>query len=307
MNLRQLPESLIVIGGRSIALELGQTFARFGTRVTILQRSETIIPDHEPEIAEALTEYLRSEGVEIIPGVTILSIIDAGEKIVKAQVNGASREFRAEHVLMAVGRSPNTDDMGLSEAGVELDERGFIKVDLQMRTSNKCIFAAGDVTTLPKFIYVAAASGGIAAENALKSTSTEIDLSALPAIIFTSPQVATVGLTEDQARDAKHDVRVSVLPLKYVPRALAARDVRGLIKLVADVKSGQLLGAQVLAEAAGEIIQIASMAILMGTKYGFTVTDLQHMLFPYLVQAEGIKLAALAFDKDVSKLSCCAG
>ncbi|MHA1136725.1 MAG: mercury(II) reductase [Candidatus Thorarchaeota archaeon] len=307
MDLEYFPKSLIVIGGRSIALELGQTFARFGTKVTILQRSKTIIPDHEPEIAKALTEYLRAEDIEIFTGIKILSIADTGEKVVKVEVDGKPREFRAEEILMAVGRSPNTDDMGLSEAGVELNEHGFIKVDSQMRTSNKSVFAAGDVTTLPKFVYVAAASGGIASENALKNTNNVIDLSTMPAIIFTSPQIATVGMTEIQAKETGHEVRVSALPLKYVPRALAARDVRGLIKLVADVESGQLLGTQVLAEDAGEIIQTAAMAIYSGKKYGFTVTDLQKMIFPYLVQVEGIKLAALAFDKDVSKLSCCAG
>jgi mercuric reductase len=307
MDTNQLPKSLIVIGGRSVALELGQAFSRFGTKVTILQRSNSIIPAHEPEIGEALTGYLEGEGIEIVTSVKVLSIHDSGEKIVGAQVGGERREFSAEQVLMAVGRTPNTEDLGLSEAHVELDEHGFIKVDSQMRTSNEHVFAAGDVTILPKFVYVAAASGGIAAENALKSAGRELDLATMPGIIFTSPQVATVGLTENQAKDAGYEVKVSVLPLEYVPRALAAHDVRGLIKLIADVKSNRLLGAHVLAEEAGEVIQTAVMAILMGQKYGFTVSDLQSMLFPYLVQVEGLKLAALAFDKDISKLSCCAG
>ncbi|MFQ5831406.1 MAG: mercury(II) reductase [Candidatus Thorarchaeota archaeon] len=306
MEINQLPKSLIVIGGRSVALELGQAFSRFGTKVTILQRSNTIIPAHEPEIAEALMGYLEEEGIEIITNVRVLSIADSGEKIVTAQVNGDTREFKAEHVLMAVGRKPNTEDMGLSEANVELDEHGFIKVDSQMRTSNEHVFAAGDVAILPKFVYVAAASGGLAAENALRNKRKELDLSIMPGIIFTSPQVAVVGLTEDKAKDAGYEVKVSILPLEYVPRALAAHDVRGLIKLVADAESNCLLGAHVLAEDAGEIIQTAVMAILMGQKYGFTVSDFQSLLFPYLVQVEGLKLAALAFYKDVSKLSCCA-
>lgn len=307
MDIEKLPESLIIIGGRTIALELGQAFSRFGTKVTILQRSDTLIPDNEPEIIEALTEYLRDEGMEIVTGVKVLSITDNKGKMVRVSVEDNVREYRAEAVFMAVGRTPNTSGMGLSEVGVELDVLGFIKVNPQMGTSNSSIFAAGDVTTLPKFVYVAAAAGGIAAENALKGTSREIDLSAMPTVMFTSPQIGTVGLTESKARDAGYDVRVSILPLKYVPRALAARDLRGLIKLVADKKSNLLLGAQVLAEDGGEIIQTAAMAIHMGRKYGFTITDLQQMLFPYLTQVEGIKLAALAFDKDVAKLSCCAG
>jgi len=307
MDMEQLPESLVIIGGRSIALELGQAFSRFGTRVTILQRSDTIIPAHEPETAEALASYPEEEGIEIATGVKVLSIADTGDKVIIAQVDGQMKEFRAEQVLMAVGRTPNTEDMGLSEAGVELDENGFIKVDSQIWTSNNSVFAAGDVTILPKFVYVVAASGGLAAENALKNTGKELDLSTMSGIIFTSPQVATVGLTEEKAKDAGYEVRVSLLPLKYVPRALVAHDIRGLIKLIADAKSNRLLGAHILSEDAGEIIQTVAMAALMGRKYGFTVTDLQSLLFPYLVQVEGIKLAALGFDKDVSMLSCCAG
>ncbi|MDF1541042.1 MAG: mercury(II) reductase [Candidatus Thorarchaeota archaeon] len=307
MDVETLPESLIIIGGRSIALELGQAFLRFGTKVTILQRSETIIPDNEPEVIEALTEYLTAEGMRIITGVEVKSVTGEAEKTVTVQKEGTTQEYHASEILMAVGVAPNTDDMGLHDAGVELDESGFIKIDSQMRTSNQSIFAAGDVTTMPKFVYVAAAAGGIAAENALKNSSKKLDLSVMPSVLFSSPQIGAVGMLESEAKRAGYDIKVSILPLKYVPRALVAHDVRGLIKLVADKKSNILLGAQVLAEEAGEIIQTAAMAVLMGQKYGFTVTDLQQMLFPYLVQVEGIKLASLAFDKDVTKLSCCAG
>ncbi|MHA1769525.1 MAG: mercury(II) reductase [Candidatus Thorarchaeota archaeon] len=307
MELDRLPKSLLVIGGRSIALELGQALSRFGTKVTILQRSNTVIPAHEPEIAEALAGYLREEGLDIVTGVSVVSISGSDRKRVVAEVDGERREFTAEQILMAVGRTPNTQNMGLEDAGVELDENGFIRVDSQMRTSNEKVLAAGDVTTLPKFVYVAAASGSIASENALTASARELDLTALPGIIFTSPQVATVGLTEAEAKAAGHNVTVSLLPFKHVPRAIVAHDIRGLIKLVADVESNVLLGAHVLAEEAGEVIQTAAMAIRMGAEHGFTVSDLQRMLFPYLVQVEGLKLAALAFDKDVSKLSCCAG
>jgi len=299
---------LIVIGGRAIALELGQTFARFGTQVTILQRSPRLIPEHEPEIAEALADYLRGEGLTVHTGVRPLAIRQEGdEKVITAEVGGERREFRAEQVLMAVGRTPRTAGLGLDEAGVKLDAGGFIVVNEFMQTSNPRIYAAGDVTQQPKLVYVAAAGGGIAAANALDGNHKRLDLTVLPDVIFTDPQVATVGLTEAQALARGYDVKTTTLPLAYVPRALAARDTRGLIKLVADRGSDRLLGAHVLAAEAGEVIQTAALAVRMGLRYGFTVSDLREMLFPYLVQVEGLKLAAQTFDKDVAQLSCCAG
>ncbi|MFQ5630844.1 MAG: mercury(II) reductase [bacterium] len=318
MEIEKLPESLIVIGGRAVALELGQAFARFGTKVTVLQRSERLLPEHEPEIGEALANYLRAEGIDVETGSTPQAIREEnGAKIITAKVRGEprgmfiqrgeQREFRAEHVFMAVGRRPNTKEMGLEKAGVELDEKGFIIVDAHLQTGNPKIYAAGDVTTLPEFVYVAAAAGGIAAENALNGNSQKLDLAILPAVIFTDPQIATVGLTEAQAREKGCDVKISNLPLEYVPRALAARNTRGFIKLVADRDTDRLLGAHVLASEGGEIIQTAALAIKFGREHGFTVAALRNMLFPYLTQVEGIKLAAQTFEKDVAMLSCCAG
>ncbi len=308
MALEEQPYSLLVIGGRAIALELGQTFARLGTRVTILQRSPLILPDHEPELSGALTGYLMDEGITIHTGIKPVAIRQEGdEKVVVAEVGGETREFRAQHVLMATGRTPNTRNLGLEDAGVEVDEQGFIIVNAYMQTNNPQVYAAGDVTNGPKLVYVAAAGGGIAAENALEGNHKRLDLTVLPRVVFTDPQVATVGLTEAEARTAGYDVVVSSLPLSYVPRALAARDTRGLIKLVADRASDRLLGAHVLAAEGGEVIQTAALAVKMGLEYGFTLTALREMLFPYLTQVEGLKLAALAFEKDVSQLSCCAG
>jgi mercuric reductase len=302
------PESLIVIGGRAIALELGQALARLGTKVTILQRSSRLLPEVEPEVAAALMDYLHEEGITIHTGVVPEAIRREGnEKILKAAIDGKRAEFRAEEVLMAVGRVPNSRGMGLEEAGIKLDHDGFVIVDDRMRTSNARVFAAGDVTTFPKLVYVAAAAGGVAAENALNGGDKRLDLSVLPDVIFTDPQVATVGLTEVRAREQGYEVKVANLPLAYVPRALAARDTRGLIKLIADKSSDRLLGAHILAAEGGEVIQTAALAVRFGKEHGFTVSDLRGMLFPYLVQAEGLKLAAQTFDKDVSQLSCCAG
>ncbi len=304
MNLETLPASMIVLGGRSIAIELGQAFARFGTQVTILQRSARLIPQHEPEISEALADALRAEGLAVHTGVKVLGLQeDGGEKIVVAEIKGEPTRFRAEQILMATGRTPNSNAMGLEEAGIKLDSHGFVVVDDHMQTTKPGVYAVGDVTTLPKFVYTAAAAGGVAADNALGIADRKMDLTGMPAVIFSDPGVATVGLTERAARRQGYAVQTSILPMSYVPRALAARNTQGLIKLVADASSDQLLGAHILAPEAGEMIQVPAMAI----RFGITVSALRDSLFPYLTNVEGIKLAALAFSKDPAMLSCCAG
>jgi pyruvate/2-oxoglutarate dehydrogenase complex dihydrolipoamide dehydrogenase (E3) component len=217
--------------------------------------------------------------------------------------NGKNEMLEAEQVLVTTGRRPNTQGMGLKEAGVDLLPNGGIKVDDRMRTTRPATYAAGDVIGRDQFVYMAAYGAKIAAENALNGDSKRYDTAVMPAIVFTDPQVASVGLTEAQARQQSLRVRSSVLPLEYVPRALAARDTRGLIKLIADAGNGKLVGAHILAPEGADSIQTAALAI----KCGLTVRQLADTIFPYLTTVEGLKLAAQTFAKDVAKLSCCAG
>jgi mercuric reductase len=303
MELEELPESLIILGGRAIALELGQTMARLGVRVLILQRSTRLVPDHEPEIGRAIKDYLEQEGIGIITGVQVESLSrDGDSRTVHARVMGQEMEFKAERVFMALGRRANTDGMGLEHVNVGLDTNGAIVVDEFQQSSNSAIYASGDVTNNPEYVYVAASGGSIAAQNALTDTQKAFDLSTVPGVIFTDLQIATVGLTEAQARQEGYEVKTSTLHLEHVARAQAARDTRGFIKLVADEGTDRLLGAHIIAAEAGEVIQTATLAI----KFGLKVSDLTDTLFPYLTQVEGLKLAALAFEKDVALLSCCA-
>jgi mercuric reductase len=303
MDLAELPESLIILGGRAVALELGQTMARLGVNVLMLQRSTRLIPDHEPEIGRAIQDYLEREGMGVITGVQVERLSRQGNtRIVHARVMGQQREFRADQIFMALGREANTKGLGLERVGVETDKDGFITVNPYQQTTNPKIFAVGDVTTNPELVYVAAAAGGIAAQNALIGAQKPLDLSALPQVVFTDPQIATVGLTEQQARKAGYEIRTSTVTLDHVPRALAARDTRGLIKIVAETGTGRILGVHVIAAEGGEVIQTATLAV----KFGMTIDDMTSTLFPYLTQVEGLKLAALTFDKDVTMLSCCA-
>lgn len=207
-----------------------------------------------------------------------------------------------DRLLVATGRAPNTAGMGLEVVGVKLNASGTIVVDDRLRTSAENVFAGGDCTTNPAYVYVAAAAGTRAAANMLGGDEA-LDLSVVPAVVFTDPQVATVGLSEVEAQDKGYQVETRVLTLDNVPRALANFDTRGFIKLVADKETGRLLGVQAVTAEAGELIQTAALAI----RARMTVKELASQFFPYLTMVEGLKLTAQTFTKDVKQLSCCAG
>ncbi len=303
LDLQKLPRSLLVIGGGYVGAELAQLFARTGVKVTLVCRSR-LLPQAEPEIGAALTSYFEDEGIDVVAGITYRTIrrTEDGVALTVAR-DGQTITIEADQVLIATARTPNIEGLGLAEHGIVVSQSGGIVVDDRMRTTKAGIYAAGDVTGRDQFVYMAAYGAKLAAKNALNGDSLRYDNSAMPAIVFTDPQLASVGLTEAAARRTGHIVRVSTIGLDQVPRALAARDTRGLIKLVADGGSGRLLGAHVLAPEGADSIQTAAIAI----RQGLTIDDLADTIFPYLTTVEGLKLAALSFEKDVAKLSCCAG
>jgi mercuric reductase len=208
----------------------------------------------------------------------------------------------AEQLLVATGRRPNTRGMGLEEAGIKLGERGEVIVNERLQTSLPDVYAAGDVTGRDMFVYVAAYGGQLAAENALAEAGRVYDAGYIPRVTFTDPQVASAGLTESQARQQGYEIKVSSLPMKQVPRAQAARDRSGLVKLVVNTANDRILGAHVLAPEAGEMIQVAVLAI----RFGITAQQVRETMFLYLTNAEALKLAVLGLEKDVNLLSCCA-
>lgn len=294
----ELPQHLIVLGSSIVALELGQAFLRLGSRVTLLARG-TLLTREDPAIGQALAQAFRDEGMRVLEHAQLRSVAYDGARF---RVATASGQMEGDRLLVATGRSPNTESLGLEAAGVATDARGAIEVDDRLRTSAEGVYAAGDCTERPQFVYVAAAAGTRAADNMLGGDSA-LDLSAMPAVIFTDPQVASVGLDEPGARKRGVGIETRTLSLENVSRALANFDTRGFVKLVAEAGSGRLLGAQIVAHAGGEIIQIAALAI----RNRMTVHALAAELFPYLTMAEGIKLCAQSFSRDVKKLSCCAG
>lgn len=303
LELEELPERLLVIGAGFIGAEIAQLFARAGVKVTIVSRNG-LLPQAEPEISEALTRYFRDEGITIISGIAYERIeLVNGTIRLHILADGKPSTILADKVLVATGRTANTESLNLAFAGIETNANNSIKVDPQMRTTRESIYAAGDVTGRDQFVYMAAYGAKIAAKNCMNGNSLSYDNSTMPAVVFTDPQVASVGFTEAEARCQGFEVKTSILMLDNVPRALAARDTRGLIKLIAESKTGKLIGAHILAPEGSDSIQTAVVAI----KAGMTYQDIGSMIFPYLTTVEGLKLAAQTFDKDVKMLSCCAG
>lgn len=293
-----IPEHLVVIGSSVVAVEIAQAYRRLGSRVTVLARTR-LLSREDPALGQGLTAAFEREGIRVLPGTNVQRIDYANDNYSIA-IDGES--IAADALLVASGRTANTVGLNLEKAGVETTDSGAVIVDDHMRTSARNIYAAGDCTTQPQFVYVAAAAGTRAATN-MTGGDVALDLSAMPAVIFTDPQVATVGLSESAAREAGVNVDSRKLELSNVPRALANFETHGFVKLVTDTDTGRLIGAQILAPEAGEMIQAAALAI----HNRMTVQDLADQLFPYLTMVEGLKLCAQTFFKDVKQLSCCAG
>ncbi len=293
-----IPPRLAVIGSSVVALELAQAFARLGSHVTILARS-TLLFREDPAIGVAVTAAFRDEGIGVLDHTQARHVAYADDQFTLTTGHG---EVRADKLLVATGRAPNTRGLALEAAGIAVNTHGAIVTDAGLCTSSPHIYAAGDCTDQPQFVYVAAAAGTRAAINMTGGEAT-LDLTVVPAVVFTDPQVATVGYSEAAAHRDGIATDSRTLTLDNVPRALVNFDTRGFIKLVAEAGSSRLIGVQAVAPEAGELIQAAALAI----RARMTVQELADQLFPYLTMVEGLKLAAQTFSKDVTQLSCCAG
>lgn len=305
LALKEKPSSMIVIGGRALGLEFAQMYERFGTKVTVLQRSDRIIPDQEPEISQGLHQYLAEERIEIVTGVNVQEVWqkNGSSKFVKASVNKEEKMFEAEQLLMATGRRPNTADLHLENAGVKIRDDGAIVVNSEMRTSAPHIWAGGDVVGETMLETLAAKAGATAAENALTDSHKKIDLLSVPSAIFTSPQVASVGMTEQQMMEKYGYCSCRTLLMKDVPKALTVNDTKGLIKMAVDPKkNNRIVGVHILASLAADMIHEAVMAV----KYRLTIDDIIDTVHVFPTMSESIKLVATAFRQGVSKLPCCA-
>jgi mercuric reductase len=303
MELAELPASLVVIGAGYVGMEQAQLFAGLGATVTVVGR---LAPGAEPELREVMRAAFGRDGIRVLEDRAV-GVEPTGDPPAVAGgpvtvVTDTGQRVTADRVLVATGRTPRTATLNLAAAGVETDERGFIAVDAWQRTANPRVLAAGDVTGGPQYVYVAAAQGRVAAVNAFGGTDT-VDYTGLPAVMFTRPQLASAGLSEQQALDAGYRCDCRTLALTDVPRALVNADTLGAVKLVAEAASGRLLGVHAAAESAGEIMLAATYAI----KAGMTVQDVADTWAPYLTMAESLRLAAKLFAPgEQLPTSCCA-
>ncbi len=307
--LRELPKSLVIVGGGYIALELGQMFSRFGTDVTILERNAQLLArGYEPEVGRSIGDVFAQEGIRIVFNATPKAVQQNGSEVVTtAVVAGLEREYRAERLLVATGRRPNSDNIAIERAGVQVNEHGDVVVDEYLQTNVSHIFAAGDVIGQQHGSQMAtpvgSRQGGIAAQNALSGKPMKaVDHRVIPRTIFTDPEIAVVGMPEKEAIAAGHRCWCNTLPMSIVPRASAIRDTRGIVKMAIDVDTDEVLGVAIVGHNAGEVIHEAAMAM----KFRAKIHDFIDLLHVFPSMAEALKIIAISRFKNPARLSCCA-
>ena len=300
--MKKLPKSIIIVGGRALGLEFAQMFTHFNVKVTLLQRSERILPNWEPEVSYYLEQYLKEEGVNIITNVKIDKVSGSKGTIkVYFSAKGKEQKVKADEILLATGRTPNIEKLNLNETGVKLNENGFIKIDKYMETSVKGIYAAGDVTGEPMLEALAAAEGSKATVNAFSSKKLAIDLNSVPSAVFTFPEAARVGLTDKDANGKGIKCACRPVMFKDLAKAGIIKDTRGLIKMVINTKTKHILGVEIVGENAADLIHEAVLAV----KFKLTTDDIIDTVHMFPTLSEIIKLGALSFYHNIEDLSCC--
>ncbi|KAA0888278.1 mercury(II) reductase [Oryzomonas rubra] len=302
--MKELPQSLVIVGGGVIAVELGQMYHRLGCRVTILEHGPHLLPTVEREAAEALRAVLMGEGIKVVTDVTICSADRAGDvNVLSADVCGRRHEYTAQRLLLAVGTGPATEGLGLEQANVGTDPKGFIVTDGRMRTSTDGIWAAGDVTGKMLIATVGARQAIVAVDDMFnEGCGCTMDYLSAPMAVFTDPEIGMVGHTEESARQAGFDVAVNTMPVSAIPKAHVTGHTAGVIKMIADRPTGRLLGVHLACHRGADMINEAALALHLKA----TVADLATTMHVYPSIGEGLKLCAQGFDRDISRLSCCA-
>jgi len=302
--LKNLPSSLVIIGGGVVAVELGQMYHRLGCRVTILEHGNRILPSIELELSKSLQEILEEEGIKVVTDVNLSHLDKIGDlNVMYAEVNEQLHEFTCEKIFLAVGTVPATTGIGLETTGVALDDKGFVTTNRQMRSSVDGIWAAGDVVGKMMIATVGAKEGIVAVDDMFnRGCGCSMDYLASPMAIFTDPEVAMVGHTEESARLAGLDCIVNCMPVSAIPKAYVTGMANGVIKMIADRATGRLLGVHLVCHRGADMINEAALALHMRA----TVTDIAATMHVYPSIGEGLKLCAQGFDRDISLLSCCA-
>jgi mercuric reductase len=302
---RDLPESVVMIGGGYVALEWSQILYHMGTDVTILQRSSHVLSGMEGQLGRELQRCFEAEGIEIVTDVDIQRVSEGGETgddvAVEATVTGDSQTFTAGDLFVATGVTPNTDDIGLEDVGIETDGSGAVVVDDEFRTANPAVYAAGDCIGEPMLETVAAKEGNHAVKNAFGAESATIDYHAVPKVVFTSPEVAAVGTTELEYMNDHGTCTCRTVEMEDVPKAKAVEDTRGLVQVVKHHETDEIVGVHMVGPRAADMIPEATLAV----KFGLTVDDIIDTIHPFPTFSEAFKHACQAFRRDTSTMSCC--
>lgn len=270
LDLKEVPGKMVVIGGGYIGTELGGAYASFGTEVTILEGTKDILGGFEKQMTQLVKKRLKGKGVDIVTEAMAQGVeeTDNGVKVTY-EVKGEEKTIEADYLLVTVGRRPNTDEIGLEEVGVEMDDKGLIKVDKQGRTNLDTIYAIGDIVDGPPLAHKASYEGKIAAE-AISGEKSEIDYLSMPLVVFSDPELASVGYNESDAKEAGYDVKVSKFPFAANGRALSLNDTDGFVKLITRKSDGLVIGAQVAGPSASDLIAELGLAV----EAGMTAEDL---------------------------------
>jgi dihydrolipoamide dehydrogenase len=289
LSLSEVPTSLVVIGGGYIGIELGQMYAKFGTKVTILEGGDQVLPGFEAELVNPVGRQLKADGIKMITGATAVNVVQSADTITLHYLkNQEQLHVTAEYVLVTVGRKPNTDgNLGLDRIGLPVTARGLIETDEQCRTAIPNIFAIGDITSGPSLAHKASYEAKIAAE-AIAGLSSEVDYRAIPLVVFSEPELASVGLSETEARAKGIPIVIGKSTFGINGRALALKETEGFVKIVANPISGIVMGAQIVGVEASTLVSELALAIEMGA----TVEDLAMTIHPHPTLGEVIMEAA---------------
>lgn len=299
---RELPESAVVIGGGYVALEWGQILHHMGADVTLLQRSEHVLSRMWEELGRDLQSHLREEGITVVTNTNPTSVShDGGDVLVAATVDGEQREFAANELFVATGVEPNTTGIGLDAVDVETNEQGAIVVDEYFQTDNPDVYAAGDCIGEPMLETAAAKEGNHAVKNAFGDEHNEIAYNAVPKVVYTSPEVASVGITEPEYMDEHGICTCRTVEMADVPKAKAVEDTRGFVQVVKHHETDEIVGVHMVGPRAADMIPEATLAV----KFGLTIDDIIDTIHPFPTLSEALKHACQAFRRDTSKMSCC--
>lgn len=289
LDVTELPPSLLVLGGGYVGCEFAQMFARFGSKVTMLQRPDRLLNHEDAEISDVLTKVFRDEGIDVLTGYEVTRAEQTAHGIrLTARGNGKTRHIEGSTLLVAVGRRPNTDKLNLEAVGVETDGKGFIVADEAFKTSRQGIWAIGDVTGSPMFTHSARDDADRLYRHLLKDEDVTIEGRNVPYAIFTDPEIAAVGLTEQEAAAKGYSLKIGKHPFSRVARARAMGETAGFIKIVADAETDRLLGAQIIGPRGGELIHELVVALVLGATYD----QIGRVLHVHPTLSEGINSAA---------------